>query len=272
MKINLNLNKLKEKLTQESAKDIAFVLFTVLLLVIIMCGYNTQPAETPPEMAAGIDNTSGERAKEQEEQLKNTVAFDYNDKTKNKSLEDWKKINEDVVAVLDCSTYENGDVISNRVFPVVYNKNKDYLNHDVYNDKDIFGTPFIDTSPDAKNIVIYAHSSYEKEELMFTWIRNHALSSTKTFKEPVFYYETENGKNTYQIIGTADIDLRNDPWLSWTGEKFDATLPRYLKENCSSIFYPLEKIDEDKDAFITLVTCNMSKPNSRYVMIAKKID
>lgn len=185
------------------------------------------------------------------------------------TLEAWQKINPDIFALLQFST---SDIIHQ--IPIIYtDKGDHYMVHDPFGNYDTMGSVFMEKQlcpiDDSNNFIINGHSSKTKN-WNFTFLKNY--SDQAYFQEnPEFLFIDAKGTHQYRIISFSEYDL-DDPstYLDWHNNYFasyeqlktmlDATLP-YVINRIDGFYYQNQQL-------ITLVTCNMQKPNARYVLLA----
>lgn len=182
------------------------------------------------------------------------------------TLADWQVINSDVVFLLE---FKKDNALY--TIPVVYKENDAnfYFRKALDLSYDSMGTAFIDqySSLDSLNLIINAHSSKEKD-IQFTFLKNYADEA---------YF---NQNSSFKLIG------RNAAYLCdvYSFAEYDLTLqdvdlvfyakPKNKKDllNMLAFTQPYQihqnPISSDFERIITLVTCNMDKENSRYVLQA----
>lgn len=119
------------------------------------------------------------------------------------SLSLLQKTNNDIVGILE---------FDNRVIyePVVQAPDNDYyVRKNIKKEYANAGIPFVsaDGNIEAKNVVIYGHSS-KWSDIIFTPLMSYINQSY--YKEhPTFRFITENEIRTYQIFGVMNVDLNN---------------------------------------------------------------
>ncbi len=161
-----------------------------------------------------------------------------------------------------------------RIFPVVYTP----YDYDAYFRKDLsgnysrMGTPFVDdrSSPDSRNLIINAHSSKDGES---------GMSFLRFYTDPVYFAAhktikciTEEGEREYEVISLNEFDYAHAetfPYNFYQGEfPSEHEVEDMLEsmkpyEICGS-----EEVNSEGKRILTLITCNMEKENSRYILLA----
>ena len=134
------------------------------------------------------------------------------------SLSLLQKTNNDIVGILE---------FDNRVIyePVVQAPDNDYyVRKNIKKEYANAGIPFVsaDGNIEAKNVVIYGHSS-KWSDIIFTPLMSYINQSY--YKEhPTFRFITENEIRTYQIFGVMNVDLNNlNDSLEFTQTEWDST-------------------------------------------------
>lgn len=195
----------------------------------------------------------------------------FEEKSNNKTLQEWQEINSEVVYLLK---------INNKEFPVLHNSSKDYyLDHDVFNNYDIFGSIFLEPSTaniNTNNKIIYGHSTYNKD-LMFTFIANYKdenyYEDNKTF-----VLETPNGEYTYIVLALMEIeDSQNPNNMMWfTPDMGEVNALEFAKNFINDADYVYSNIVAPSKPFIELVTCkmgtNVEDSIGRYVLLAQQVN
>lgn len=198
-----------------------------------------------------------------------TIAHQFitKDKQESKTLQQWQNENPDILYLLEF----NEDKIKHSI-PVVYTPDNPtkYFRLSVYNEKDTLGTAFLDENctPESQNRLINGHSS-KTRNLQFSFLKNY--TNLDYFqKHDTFTLEDSSGRTTYQIIAFCEFDMEQTPlYLGW----FNDTFPTQKAVQNMFILiepYTLQKQDFNyqNERILTLITCNMEKENSRYVLFA----
>lgn len=185
------------------------------------------------------------------------------------TLEDWQKINPDIFCLLQ---FFASDIIHQ--IPVIYTDDGDYyMLHDPFGNYDTMGSIFMEKQLCPKdisnNFIINGHSSKTKN-WNFTFLKNY-VDPVYFQEHPEFLLIDDKGSHHYRIISFSEYDLdAQSTYLDWHNNYFasyeqlktmlDASLP-YVINRINGFYYQDQQL-------ITLVTCNMQKPNSRYVLLA----
>lgn len=199
----------------------------------------------------------------QQSEMKDYMVADGNNEM---SLRDWQKINADIRYVL---TFPDDDGF--RTIPVVETDDPSfYLDHNVFKKKDSMGTPFIDHIMDYEdqNTVIYGHSSNTKD-WNFTFLKKYA-DATYFLENPSFTVESESGEDTYTILMIGRYDMADEgEECCWSVEMGSTEeLTDMLLEASAKALQIRKGISYSGQNIITLVTCDMSRIDDRYVLQA----
>ncbi len=213
----------------------------------------------------GIGLFVGLPQKEKVEVKKNNADFEgeieIQEKMILKSFEEYKEINSEITFLLKFSEI---------IIPVVDSKDNDrYFRMNIFGEYDSMGTAFIDeiSSIESENIIIQGHSSDQKEGV-FSFIQNLNSNSNPSFKLISLDEEIE-----FEMLGITRVDLtKEDAWLGYYQQDFyhkekERMLSQFLDH--AFIRYRNERIDS-MNQLITLVTCDVTEENSRFVIIAMK--
>ena len=188
------------------------------------------------------------------------------------TLRDYQSINEEVEYLIE---FRNEDGIMQ--MPILSSSEPEYyMRHNVYKEYDSMGALFIDETqcPDdgSNNLIVFGHSS-ETKDWNFTFLRKYAYKEYyDRFNTLTLYADT--GSRQYQIVSFARYDLEDeDVYLGWhnnlfasnqdAGDMFSETIP-YLLQKTEGIVYTGQKM-------LTLVTCDMSAENARFVLTALEV-
>lgn len=185
------------------------------------------------------------------------------------SLSLLQKTNNDIVGILE---------FDNRVIyePVVQAPDNDYyVRKNIKKEYANAGIPFVsaDGNIEAKNVVIYGHSS-KWSDIIFTPLMNYIRQSY--YKEhPTFRFITENEIRTYQIFGVMNVDLNNlNDSLEFTQSRWDSdtAFNAFISDSINRGLYKTGISVNTEDKLMTLVTCDTRNDNKRTVILAKRVD
>lgn len=180
------------------------------------------------------------------------------------TLEEWQSVNPDIQWILH---FEK----EGRSLPVAATADDAYaMKHDPFGKTDSMGTLFTDRygyQPD--NLVIYGHSSRKRDE-QFTFLKKYADAEYFQNHGEVIL-EDASGGHFYRIASFGLYDMQDEnTYAMWASDWFDTdeevermfaeTVP-YLLQKRDGIFYHGQHV-------LTLVTCDMEKPDSRFVLQA----
>ena len=175
------------------------------------------------------------------------------------SLDDYKEINGDVVAMIE---------LSDRHIPIVQSQdNEDYLRKNIWKKTDSMGSLFIqnDSSIEASNIIVYGHSS-SSNDYMFTPFSNKSY----VLENSTFIFESDR-EYVVTIVAYFKIDLSTEEDLSIFQSNFrnSSELEKHVLKMMERSSVKIEYDWEEVEQIITLVTCNVQTANEddRYILI-----
>lgn len=199
--------------------------------------------------------------------LQMTQSTEYIDNPR--TLKEWQEINEDVVMVLE---FTSNDILHN--IPVLEVDNGDkYMKRNPWGKYDTMGSVFMEKeiSPyeGSNNWLINGHSSKTKD-WNFTFLKNYAKQDYLN-KYSTFQVELEDGFHTYRILSFAeyDLELNEDTiYMGWYNNNFtvDEGLTM-IKETLHYLLSSNPGTQYQGQQMITVITCNMNKKDSRYVLM-----
>lgn len=145
-----------------------------------------------------------------------------------------------------------------------------YLKHNFNNEYSDYGVPFV-IGGITDNTIIYGHNM--KTKTMFYDLTRY---SNPEFYKKHKYIEfcTLDSKNTYEIVYAFKTIAYSNQGFDYTKysnfntpDDFDT-----FTEKCSSLaLYDTETSIEYRDKLITLSTCEYSRNNGRFVLVAKEV-
>lgn len=242
---------MKKKKKLKKRIKIFLVIISVLVLVNIVYIFNNSKKEINTEYKVELSNI----------------------KPKTKLEEYQATVNKDIIGYF---TFKQNDNAATQTLPVILTNDDFYMTHNMYGKKDSCGAVFIDSnefSDESNNIIVYGHSS-TKKNCNFTFFKNF---KDKTYfnKNEYFTYTDKDGEHKYEILFMSLIDMESidGVYLDWYNSYFHDTDEFDDVLNKTSEYSVSEKreftIDED-DKILTLVTCDMSKKDARFVLFAKE--
>lgn len=190
-----------------------------------------------------------------------------------RSLVEWQKINPNIVMVLEFSS--SGKLHNIPVLEV--NDGDKYMNRNPWGTYDSMGSVFMETniSPfeQSNNWLINGHSSLTKDwnlSFLKNYVKPKYFESNATFQ-----VELKDGFHLYRIVSFAEYDLdqvEDSVYMGWYQNNFtvdEATsmfnlTSQYILQKTSNYIYTGKQM-------LTLITCNMNKKDSRYVLMAVEI-
>lgn len=189
-------------------------------------------------------------------------------------LEAWQKVNPEVGVVLE---YEDEEKL--RTIPVMFTpEDRDkYYRLDIYGSYDSMGTAFVDDNStlESQNLIINGHSSKTKDQ-QFTFLKQFAEETYFNDHEQIVLID-ETGEHRYQIILFAEFDLTLQEegielYSDWYNGSFRSQKDiEEMLERMSELALQKREFRYEGEKLLTLITCNMSKEDSRYVLMALEI-
>lgn len=192
-----------------------------------------------------------------------TSAYVYNQKSK--TFDYWKKINDDVLFILE---------INGKSFPVLKDKDNFYLEHDIYKNRDKYGAVFLQNDLEDNNLFIYGHSSSEKD-IIFTFMKKYLNEYKKEKLKDILNFEIliDGEKIKYHVTAAKVVDLENPKedysFLNVLDsvENKNEHLKNFYKT--ADRIFKKQKLKNNKYPLITFVTCDLTKKDARYVILCK---
>lgn len=185
-------------------------------------------------------------------------------------LEAWQAVNSEVALILKFEDEEK-----TRIIPVVYTaEDRDkYYRMDVYGNYDPMGTTFVDDNStlDSQNLIINGHSSKTKDQ-QFTFLKQ--LADSKYFEAHEFIsLMDKEGIHQFKIVLIAEFDLALNREKELYGDWYNGSFrtleeARQMLETMRELAICQREIVYQDENILTLITCNMAKEDSRYVVMA----
>lgn len=180
---------------------------------------------------------------------------------KNKKLIGWLKIDD-----------------TNIDYPVMQTDNNEYyLDHNFNQERDNNGSLFLDCDcniyPRSTNLIIYGH--HMKSGNMFGNLQQYAKESYGK-SHSLIQFDSIYEKATYQVMYVFRSQVYNEDDLVFkyyqfinanSEEEFDS----YMREMAAMSLYDTEVTASYGDSLLTLSTCDNSKTDGRFVVVAKRI-
>lgn len=174
--------------------------------------------------------------------------------------------NNDITLKLDITNSSGNEIFSTPVAKTV--NNTFYLDHDLYKNINIDGSPFLDSNLDLsnyKNISIYASNSLETSPFYF--LENYL--DYKYFNEnKTITISEKNATTVFDVFAFCKIDsnFKTEP-INFD----DASFPNYIDNIYKNNVYYDENINIDSDdTLISIVSTSNLKNKSRYILYGKK--
>lgn len=194
--------------------------------------------------------------------------FLHEDGTRAKTVEEWQKINPEVICVLRFLDDEGF-----RSIPILATRQPEfYFKHNVFGNYDSMGATFIDlmvTDINSDNHIIFGHSS-KTEDWNFSFLKKY--ENEEFFdKYQSFWIDLPGGEEQiYNILMLERYDIEEDDYFEWASDYFNSS------ENAIEMFQESSKhaiqirngLTYQGQEIITLVTCDMNGKDNRYVLHA----
>ncbi|MEG0528304.1 MAG: class B sortase [Longicatena sp.] len=191
-----------------------------------------------------------------------------------RTLNEWQTINPNVVMILE---FTSNGILHN--IPVLEVENGDkYMKRNPWGDYDTMGSVFMEKeiSPfkGSNNWLINGHSSFNKD-WNFTFLKNYVKQEYLN-KHSTFQVELKDGFHTYRILSFAeyDLELNEDTiYMGWYNNNFTVDEGiSMIKETLPYLLTSNPGLQYQGQQMMTLITCNMKKKDSRYVLMAIEIE
>lgn len=191
-----------------------------------------------------------------EEAATDTMAWDYLDPSKSKTLSEWQEINPKICMVLK---------ICGREFPVIEN-DESYLAKNAYGKYDYVGTPYCLNGEKYKTVL--AHSVYSRSDsyhdLMFTFLADYT-DKEFFFDNELISITDQSGDHDYLAIALMHLDENAGEWNGWYSDRtsIDELLSWVIDKSVLRV-----NIDYGEDPnVLTLVTCDITQDNARHMIV-----
>lgn len=190
-----------------------------------------------------------------------------------RTLKEWQVINPNTVMVLE---FTSNGILHN--IPVLEVDNGDkYMKRNPWGEYDSMGSVFMEKefSPykGSNNWLINGHSSKTKD-WNFTFLKNYAKQDYLN-KHSTFQAELEDGFHTYRILSFAEYDLELNEesiYMGWYNNNFtDDEGIAMIKETLPYLLSSSPGFQYQGEQMMTLITCNMKKEDSRFVIMALEV-
>ena len=124
-------------------------------------------------------------------------------------------------------------------------------------------------TPRSDNIIIHGHNMRDGQ--MFGSLGNYR-SETYYREHPVIHFDTRSSYDAYRIIAVFRTVPSEFPFYQFTGAETPAEFEDFVAFCQKLSFYDTGQNARYGDKLLTLSTCEYSRPNSRLVVVAKKLD
>ena len=202
------------------------------------------------------------------------------DDTEEDDLEDKAAIRE-AISRYEALYEENRDFVgwvkiegTNINYPIVQNREDPcfYLNHGFDKSYSAYGVPFMDAKCSfsfSNNLIVYGH--HMNNGTMFADLEKY---KDKTFWEnhKQIQFDTLEGLGTYEVVAAFAFDTNHDQFMFNDYYNMDEVEYWEFIENCQlRAAYETGVQAEYGENLITLVTCEYTHENGRFVVVAKKV-
>lgn len=180
---------------------------------------------------------------------------------KNKKLIGWIKIDDTIID-----------------YPVMQTTNNEYyLDHNFNQETDKNGSIFLDADcsiyPRSTNLILYGH--HMKSGKMFGGLQKYAKESYGK-EHPIIQFDTIYEKGSYQVMYVFQSQVYNEndvvfKYYQFIDANSEGEFNSYMREMAALSLYDTGITAEYGDSLITLSTCDNSKQDGRFVVVAKRI-
>ena len=160
------------------------------------------------------------------------------------------------------------------VMHTVYEPEK-YLRKNFNGEYSLSGQIFLDyrCTSNSNNLILYGHNM--KNQTMFGSILNYQNKEYYE-KHPIVEFNNLYEENKYQIISVFydEIHKQEDQcfkYYNFINAETEEELYDFIREIKKKSLYDAGSISEDEDCFLTISTCEYSKENGRFVVVAQKM-
>lgn len=264
---------------KEKFRKLLFVVFLVIFIIsmiyIITYLYTMKKDEKDLRILQNVMNT------EIEEEVNNTLQIDENENivknnqevnTNLAKVENLKKLQAEYPDIVAWLEIENSSIN----YPVLQGKDNDYYLYKNY--KGVYsrnGSIFLDYrydfSKENQNFFVYGHNN--NDQMMFNELIKYSEEEYYKSHENISLI-TNQTVEQYEIVAVFKSEIFNKDvnnvfkyykYLEFeTEEKFD----EYINNCKEKSLYKIDKNVEYGDKILTLSTCEYSKPNGRFVVVA----
>lgn len=203
------------------------------------------------------------------------------DDTEEDDLEDKAAIRE-AISRYEALYEENRDFVgwvkiegTNINYPIMQSREDPcfYLNHGFDKSYSAYGVPFMDAKCSfsfSNNLIVYGH--HMNNGTMFADLNNYKDESFWQ-EHKVIQFDTLAGLGKYEVLAAFAFDTNNDTFMfNEYYNMIDETEYWEFIENCQlRAAYETGVQAELGDKLITLVTCEYTHPNGRFVVVAREI-
>lgn len=159
-------------------------------------------------------------------------------------------------------------------YPVMQTKDRPdfYLRRNFYKEYSYLGTPYLAESCDigkSDNLIIYGH--HINGEKMFGELEKYRKQEFYESHKKIKFY-TKDEKAEYQILAVfRTVAHTGFSYYKFVNSEDKQEIDTFVSKCKALSFYQIEENAEYGDKFITLSTCDYTKQNGRFVVVAKKV-
>lgn len=166
---------------------------------------------------------------------------------------------------------------SNISEPLVQAADNDfYLTRDATKANNRNGAAFLDYEigaiESADHVIVYGHNN--ENGRAFSDLSRY-LDRTYADAHPQFQVATLAGSTLYELVLVVDMDVNNpqsffgfNTWLDWDASNHAGS---YIAEMSKRAVYDSGRSVTEKDRLLTLSTCDNSRSNARYIIVARAV-
>lgn len=242
-------------------KIIKILIFIVLVTLAVWIGYKFYITKTDDVSKKAIERIQQKNDKVITENKEENEIFEK----KKLELEELKKINKDIVAILDIPD-------THVYYPIFKSEdNSYYMRRNIYCNYDLNGSIFMDYECEvdtSTNLILYGHNM--SSDNMFSDLIKYKEKEFFDSHRTIYLY-TLNDVREYKVVGSYIIDLTNeDKFFNFNIyiNKSDAMNSIDYIDNLNNMTVQSENVYINEDSkLITLSTCTYESKNARLLIV-----
>lgn len=278
-------------MNKEKIRKILYISFIIIFIISILYVSNYYivtyiESKEMEKLQAIMETITGQIIQEKNEIINNNTPnnFEKNVLFLNKEKEEKKIQNQDIINLKKLQAI-NSDIVAwleientNINYPILQSKDNDYyLKKNYKKEYSRNGSIFLDYRYDFKelnsNFLVYGHNNNDGE--MFNELLNYNQESFyKT--HPTINLITGQGKDVYNIISVFKSQVYNSKdvnkfkYYNYIEFENENDFYMYINNSKRNSLYNIESNPVFGDRVLTLSTCEYSKENGRFVIVAIK--